>query len=179
MNKFAIACLLAGGLILSACGANEALAEEKSPAVTVKIINSKGANIGTAQLSQIGDHVQIVIEAQNLPPGPHGTHFHAAGRCDPPDFTTAEAHLNPQHRQHGFENAKGFHAGDLPNIEVSADGKVRANITTKTVTLEKGKPNSLLRPGGTSLIIHEKADDYITDATGNSGDRIACAAITE
>ncbi|MCM3342134.1 superoxide dismutase family protein [Paenibacillus sp. MER TA 81-3] len=179
MNKLAITCLLASGLILSACGTNEAFAEEKTPNVTVNIINSKGADIGTAQLSQIGDKVQILIEAHNLPPGIHGTHFHAVGRCDTPDFKTAEAHLNPKHKQHGFENPKGFHAGDLPNIEVGADGKVRANITTTTVTLEKGKPNSLLRPGGTSLIIHDKADDYITDPTGNSGDRIACGAIKE
>lgn len=30
---------------------------------------------------------------------------------------------------------------------------------------------------GTSLVIHEAADDYKTDPAGNSGTRIACGAI--
>ena len=39
-------------------------------------------------------------------------------------------------------------------------------------------PNSLLANGGTSLVIHEKADDMKTDPSGNSGGRIACGTIT-
>ena len=39
------------------------------------------------------------------------------------------------------------------------------------------KPNSLFKPGGTSLVIHEKADDLKTDPSGNSGKRIACGAV--
>ncbi len=38
--------------------------------------------------------------------------------------------------------------------------------------------NSLLANGGTSIMIHAKADDYKTDPAGDSGDRIACGAIT-
>ena len=38
--------------------------------------------------------------------------------------------------------------------------------------------NSLLANGGSSIMIHAKADDYKTDPAGNSGDRIACGAIT-
>lgn len=45
------------------------------------------------------------------------------------------------------------------------------------VTLEKGKENSLLKEGGTSLMIHSKADDYKTDPAGNSGERVACGVI--
>ena len=30
---------------------------------------------------------------------------------------------------------------------------------------------------GTSLVIHAKADDYKTDPSGDSGDRIACAVV--
>ena len=40
------------------------------------------------------------------------------------------------------------------------------------------EPNSLFANGGTSIMIHAKADDYKTDPSGNSGDRIACGAIT-
>jgi Cu-Zn family superoxide dismutase len=40
-------------------------------------------------------------------------------------------------------------------------------------------PNSLFANGGTSLIVHEKADDMKTDPSGNSGARIACGTITK
>jgi len=43
-------------------------------------------------------------------------------------------------------------------------------------TLGQG-PNSLFHEGGTALLIHEKADDYKTDPSGNSGARIACGVI--
>ncbi|CAH8712727.1 superoxide dismutase family protein [Paenibacillus thiaminolyticus] len=177
MKKIAFVCMLGSALIISACSFQAAAADDNSPAADVKIINTKGEQIGMAKLMQIGDKVQVTIKAHKLPPGLHGFHFHSAGRCDPPDFKTAEAHFNPHDKQHGFDNPKGFHAGDLPNLDVDADGKVEVTMSTTAVTLEKGKPNSLIRPGGTALIIHTQPDDYVTDPTGNSGDRIACGAI--
>ena len=32
---------------------------------------------------------------------------------------------------------------------------------------------------GTALVIHAKADDYKTDPSGDSGDRIACAVVAK
>ncbi|MNN93044.1 Superoxide dismutase-like protein YojM precursor [compost metagenome] len=80
-------------------------------------------------------------------------------------------------KQHGFDNPNGPHAGDLPNLFVGTDGTVTAEMVAKYVTLAEGHPNSLIRPGGTSLVIHENADDYKTDPSGNSGGRIACGRI--
>lgn len=177
MKKLAFVCILGSALLISACGSQAASAEEKAPSAEVNIINGKGEQIGKAKLLQIGDKVQITVQAYSLPPGPHAIHFHEAGRCEGPDFKTAGAHFNPTHKQHGFNNPKGYHAGDLPNIEIGADGKVQVTLSTTAVTLVQGQPNSLIRPGGTALIIHEKADDYVTDPAGNSGDRIACGAI--
>ncbi|MDK8182608.1 superoxide dismutase family protein [Paenibacillus sp. UMB4589-SE434] len=179
MNKLAMTSLLLSGLLLSACANSTALAEAKQPEITVNMINNEGAAIGTARLTQSGDTVHLSIEARNLTPGIHAIHFHETGRCDTPDFKTAGAHLNPQHKEHGFHNPKGFHSGDLPNIEVGTYGTVKASLSTKTVTLVKDQPNSLLKSGGTSIIIHAKADDYITDPSGNSGDRIACGTVQE
>ena len=114
---------------------------------------------------------------QTLAQGVHGIHFHEKGKCKGPDFESAGAHLNPGKKQHGFQNPKGFHAGDLPNVTVKDDGTVNADLVTNQVTLEKGQPNSLLKKGGTALVIHAQADDYKTDPSGNSGARIACGAI--
>ncbi|WP_274648687.1 superoxide dismutase family protein [Paenibacillus humicola] len=170
----ALSLLLAG----SALAAPQAAASEPGAApVSASLIDTKGASVGTAVITQLGDTVRLHVEAKNLPPGVHGIHFHETGVCTAPSFESAGAHLNPQMKQHGFNNPKGFHAGDLPNITVKPDGTVTADIETRVVTLEKGLPNSLLKPGGTALVIHEKADDYVTDPSGNSGSRIACGAI--
>ena len=48
------------------------------------------------------------------------------------------------------------------------------------MTLGDGsQPNSLFANGGTSLVIHAKADDMKTDPAGNAGDRIACGVIAK
>jgi len=144
---------------------------------TVDIMNNKGAKIGTAKLSQTAEGVRFQVEVSGLTPGKHGIHVHQTGVCTPPDFKSAGEHFNPEGKQHGFDNPKGFHAGDLPNLEVGSDGVGRMDIVAPKLTLESGKANSLLQPNGTALVIHEKVDDYKTDPAGNSGDRIACGVI--
>jgi Cu-Zn family superoxide dismutase len=67
----------------------------------------------------------------------------------------------------------------MPNLHVPQSGDLMAEIVNTNVTLEKGKPNSLLDSDGSSLVIHAKADDYKTDPAGDSGDRIACGVISE
>ncbi|OZB98417.1 superoxide dismutase family protein [Paenibacillus sp. XY044] len=178
MKKMVMSVCLSAGFLLGAAAATPAAyANSEEPQLKVKIVDSKGGEVGTALLTQKGDAVQIHIEAANLPPGEHGIHFHENAKCDPPDFKTAGAHFNPGGKQHGFHNPKGYHAGDLMNIHVKPDGTVNADLESKSVTLMKGAANSLLKPGGTAIIIHEKADDYVTDPSGNSGNRIACARI--
>jgi Cu-Zn family superoxide dismutase len=153
------------------------LSESSGSGKRIDIVNSKGVKTGSAQFSQTPDGVKIQVEVAGLPPGKHGIHFHEKAVCEVPDFKTAGEHLNPEGKQHGFENPLGPHAGDLPNLDIGSDGKGKAEFVSKRVTLEKDKANSLLKPGGTSLIIHEGPDDYKTDPSGNSGARIACGAI--
>ena len=77
---------------------------------------------------------------------------------------------------HGMNNPRGPHAGDLSNLVAGADGRATAIIFAARVTLGYGS-NSLFHAGGTSLVIHEKSDDYQSDPDGNSGVRIACGVI--
>ena len=40
-----------------------------------------------------------------------------------------------------------------------------------------GFSNTILDENGAALVIHADADDFKTDPSGNSGDRIACAVL--
>ncbi|NOU93833.1 superoxide dismutase family protein [Paenibacillus sp. LMG 31456] len=160
--------------------AASAEAASKEPAAVVKridIMDSKGAKVGTAVLSEAAEGVRLQVEVSGLPSGIHGIHIHQTGVCTAPDFKSAGEHFNPEGKKHGFENPEGYHAGDLLNLEIGSDGKGKAELIDKKVTLAKDKANSLLKPGGTALVIHEAADDYKTDPSGNSGARIACGVI--
>lgn len=147
--------------------------------VATSIVNSEGKGIGTAELTETKKGVQIRLRLSDLEPGEKAVHFHELGKCDPPKFTTAGAHFNPSDKEHGFDNPKGYHAGDLPNLVILKNGTVDVEIVTSNVTLEKGKKNSLLDEEGSALVIHAGPDDYVTDPSGNSGDRIACGIIKE
>lgn len=111
LNKLLISCLLLSVLFLT-LGQQEGYADDGSLELMIDIVNQKGEKIGKASFSQKGDQVHLRIKAKNLTPGKHGIHFHETGRCDSPDFTTAGSHFNPTNKKHGYENSKGFHAGD-------------------------------------------------------------------
>lgn len=138
--------------------------------------NAQGAEVGTATLSEAASGVTIKLALKGLPPGEHAFHVHAVGKCEPP-FTTAGGHFNPGAKKHGKMAPDGAHAGDMPNLTISASGELSADIVNDAVTLTKDKPNSVFKPDGTALVIHAAADDYKTDPTGNAGDRIACGVI--
>ena len=166
--------LLGVAAVLAGCAS---MSDDKAPLSAEAILKDKdGKQVGSATFIETPEGVRMALTGYRLPPGGHGLHIHAVGRCEPPEFTTAGAHFNPGSKQHGRANPAGPHAGDLPNLVVASSGEGGLDITTKTVTLGPG-PNSLLdKP--LALVVHANPDDDKTDPTGNSGGRIACGVIT-
>ncbi len=150
-------------------------------AVTVPLHDAKGEDAGKATFIPEKDgQLKIKVDLKNLPAGPHGVHIHQNAKCDAPDFKTAGGHFNPTGKQHGFQNPEGHHAGDLPmNITVGESHSGSATFRVDSLSLDPASANSLFANGGTSILVHEKADDMKTDPSGNSGNRIACGVITQ
>jgi Cu-Zn family superoxide dismutase len=138
--------------------------------------NAEGKEIGTATLTDANGGVKVQVKVAGLPPGKHGIHVHAAGKCEPPDFKSAGGHFNPHGKKHGLRSPEGAHAGDMPNLEVAKDGKANATFTARDATLREGE-GSPFGPDGTAIVIHADPDDEKTDPAGSSGARIACGVI--
>jgi Cu-Zn family superoxide dismutase len=161
------AALLAGGL--AAVAAQNAIAQ---------LVNAAGDTIGTAAFIQTDSGLSITLNLSHLPPGQHAMHIHEKGLCGGGDFKGAGEHFNPTGRQHGFLNPKGPHAGDLPNITVAKDSTCQMQLQTRLISLRANDPASLLRSGGTALVIHENPDDYLSQPAGGGGVRLACGVIS-
>jgi Cu-Zn family superoxide dismutase len=167
-----------GAMMLPALLALSASAARKK-GLEVNFKTSQGQDAGTATLTPDGSKVKVQLNLMNLPEGEHALHVHQNAKCDGPDFKTAGGHFNPDNKEHGTKNPKGAHAGDMPlNLQVMADGTDHVSFVTDSVSLKKDAKNSVFANGGTAFVIHEKADDMMTDPTGNAGGRIACAVIT-
>ncbi len=153
-------------------------AAPQNPQAEVELKDASGTLMGVATLTQQSQGVVLRIAASNMPPGAHGLHIHAVGKCEGPGFTTAGGHFNPSTKQHGLLNPQGAHAGDLPSLVVAQNGAGSLETVNFRVTLASGVTNSLFQDGGTALVVHAGPDDETTDPTGNSGARIACGVIT-
>ena len=165
---------LLGILLVFTCAL--AMAEEAPKTAKAELRNAQGQSVGKATFKQAGEGVKISVKVFNVPPGQHAFHIHAIGKCESPDFKTAGGHFNPRSMKHGLKNPAGPHAGDMPNITVGQNGKGKASLVNNRITLGPGA-NSLFHEGGTALVIHEKADDDVTDPAGNAGNRMACGVI--
>ena len=131
-----------------------------------------GRPMGTVIFYDVGSDISVRAGLSGQP-GTYALHVHTTGKCDAPDFATAGGHLNPGNKQHGTQNPAGSHMGDMPNITVGADG-----TATLEFRMTNADPAAILDADGAAVVMHEKADDNMSDPAGNAGKRIGCGIVT-
>lgn len=123
--------------------------------------------MGVVTLCQTKDGVQISAKICNLPQSNSvfGFHIHE-GRCCSGDiedpFKDAKGHYNPERLPHPY------HRGDLPPL-FSNHGDASMCMVTDRFKLQEVI--------GRVIIIHSKPDDFTSQPSGNSGEKIACGII--
>ena len=155
---------------------------------TATLRNAAGERIGHVFFKQRGRDGTVLVfgRARDLPAGFHGFHVHTTGRCDPPGFTTAGGHYNPDGSTHGD------HAGDMPSLLINGEGEGFVAFATDRFTILE-----LLAGDGSAVMVHSAADNFAnipnryrspasppqggpdpeTLATGDAGSRLACGVV--
>ncbi|CAM4182970.1 superoxide dismutase family protein [Deinococcus marmoris] len=178
------AALLLSGLVLAGGAEPMTGPMPANLKATAAMRDPAGQVRGEASFEQVGLGMRVTVTASGLTPGMHGMHFHDLGRCTPGvdaavnkvvPFGGAGGHFDPggskNHDSPTAGNRYG-HGGDLPMLNVGADGTGTATFTTDKSSLT-GKNGVLNR----SLMVHADMDDYKSDPSGKSGARERCGVI--
>ncbi|RYG41538.1 MAG: superoxide dismutase family protein, partial [Chitinophagaceae bacterium] len=112
---------------------------------------------------------------KGLKPGIHAIHIHEKADCSDPKAESAGGHWNPTFKKHGKWGSSEYHKGDIGNFPADENGNGTITITTSEWCISCKDANKNII--GKGLIVHEKADDYVTQPTGDAGGRVACAGI--
>lgn len=189
MMKTSVLALLPFAALLAACGTAEApgdaavtAAPPPPPAAPapvmadVALLSSSGSSVtGALQLTAVDEGVSLQGEVRGLQPeSAHGFHLHETGDCSAPDASSAGEHFNPMQTEHGGPTSEVKHLGDLPNITADAQGVASVTALVAGASLRDGGMYDL---AGRAVVVHANPDDYTTQPSGDSGDRIACGVV--
>ena len=133
---------------------------------------SGGDASGVVTFTKVEGGVKVEAEVKGLTPGEHGFHIHEWGDTSTPEAKSAGGHFNPAKAEHAGPATPKRHTGDLGNITANERGVAKLELVDPHLSFTG--PTSII---GRGLIVHEKADDYKTQPTGNAGGRVAAAVI--
>lgn len=174
----------------SVTGATESGSSEAVARAT--LVDPSGAEQGTVTITPSGDGLEIVVQAQGLEPGFHGLHVHAIGTCeadspDPADPSKTGDFLSSGGHLAGEDGAAHpEHAGDLPVLQVGANGEGTLTAHSDRLTREL-----LLDDDGSAVVVHAADDNYAniptryaaegaddeTTKAGDAGGRVLCGEL--
>lgn len=180
-----------GSLGLSVAVGKDAKTSKSPKTARATLVDASGKKVGKVRFQVVGTSTLAVrVSVNGLKPGFHGFHVHETGTCTAP-FATAGPHYNPTAQTHGA------HAGDMPPLLVTSNGRASAEFKTTSLTF-KGLVDA--SGDGNAVIIHADPDnlgniadryhahtpdassttfgpDAATKATGDSGARAVCGVV--
>ncbi len=182
MNKITLASALLCTSALAMTGCQTVQNQLKTgnplsqPVLKSVITTTDGNNtdIGQVYLRPVDNGIQVYGSLIGLQPGETvALHIHETGSCGNMG-KEAGGHFNPDKFPHSNPNDVKGHAGDLPNVTADANGVAPINYVNKQISVEKNGKYSVNR---LAFIVHSGADDYVSQPSGASGDRIGCGII--
>lgn len=127
---------------------------------------------GSVYFYSLWDGTLVVADIEELPETELpcqtvilGFHIHTGSRCLPSDndpFGKTGLHYNPENCEHPN------HAGDLPPLFVNHGRALQIFYT------DRFHPDEIV---GHTVVVHSMPDDFHSQPSGNSGEKIACGEI--
>lgn len=135
--------------------------------------NSKYPNIkGSVIFRETNNGILLTVNIEGLPKSQcrcqgnfFGFHIHTGTSCtgnEKDEFADAFTHYNPNNCTHPY------HAGDLPPL-LENNGKSYMSVLIDKFTIQDIIDKV--------IIIHDSPDDFTTQPSGKSGNKIACGKI--
>lgn len=130
---------------------------------------------GTVRFTQDGNQVRMDFQI-SVPKKANqsvAVHFHEHADCG--DMGKhAGGHWNPTGENHGKWGEGAFHSGDIGNIQLDGSGNGSVQISSDRWSIGGDAKTDILNK---TLIVHSGVDDYKSQPSGNSGERIGCGVI--
>ncbi|NMH27336.1 superoxide dismutase family protein [Flavobacterium silvaticum] len=164
--------------LLTSCnsGTKDKSSATPSKEITLKLEPKSGSNVsGDAKFTEKDGQVTFTANITGLKPGIHAIHIHEKADCSDPKGASAGGHWNPTFKKHGKWGSGEYHKGDIGNFAADENGNGTVTLTTSEWCISCNDETKNIV--GKGLIVHEKADDYVTQPTGDAGGRVACAGI--
>ena len=121
---------------------------------------------GEATFTQKQNGVLVTVRVVGLPfdspSGFFGLHIHDGGSCTGRDLSDAGGHFDPTGEPHPR------HAGDLPPLLACGTEAYLSVLTDRFLVRDVI---------GRTVVIHSGADDFHSQPSGRSGEKIACGVI--
>jgi len=100
-------------------------------------------------------------------------HIHANADCGDMG-KAAGGHWNPTNAQHGKWGSNSFHSGDIGNVKLDMKGNGNLDLETDLWSIGGDSSTNILNK---TIIVHGGEDDFMSQPSGNSGERIGCGVI--
>ena len=143
------------------------------------IISGTGSEIqvqGRLMFTQLQNKAVKMVLQINVPSKANesvAVHIHEHGMCGN-GGADAHGHWNPTGTAHGKWGEGEYHAGDIGNISLDAEGNGTLTLITEHWSIGGEESTNIIDKG---IIVHSGIDDYTSQPSGNAGPRIGCGVI--